>query len=102
LTARRSWHEADKDHIHHRLLRLGHGYRRAVLILYAWTALLSGVVLIPTFTGRGNSLLTLLIGGVLVALFTFLRPTGHDIDRPSRSERRASRRAARRAVRQSA
>ena len=28
----------DKNHLHHRLLRLGHGHRRSVLILWAWTA----------------------------------------------------------------
>ena len=31
---------ADKDHLHHRLMRLGHGQRRSVLILWAWTVLL--------------------------------------------------------------
>ena len=45
---------ADKDHLHHRLMRLGHGHWRSVLILWAWTALLSGFVLYPTITGRGN------------------------------------------------
>ena len=34
---------ADKNHLHHRLMRLGHGQRRAVVILWAWTAILSGV-----------------------------------------------------------
>ena len=37
----------DKNHLHHRLLRLGHGHRRSVLILWAWTALLSGFILVP-------------------------------------------------------
>ena len=36
-------------------MRLGHGQRRSVLILWAWTALLSGFVLYPTYTGRGNA-----------------------------------------------
>jgi UDP-GlcNAc:undecaprenyl-phosphate/decaprenyl-phosphate GlcNAc-1-phosphate transferase len=40
---------ADKDHLHHRLMRLGHGHRRSVLILWTWTALLSGLVLYPTY-----------------------------------------------------
>jgi UDP-GlcNAc:undecaprenyl-phosphate GlcNAc-1-phosphate transferase len=44
---------ADKDHLHHRLLRLGHGQRRSVLILWTWTALLSGIVLYPTYGQRG-------------------------------------------------
>ena len=34
---------ADKGHLHHRLMNLGHGHRRSVLILWTWTALLSGV-----------------------------------------------------------
>jgi UDP-GlcNAc:undecaprenyl-phosphate/decaprenyl-phosphate GlcNAc-1-phosphate transferase len=34
------WHP-DKSHLHHRLLRLGHGHAQAVLILYAWTATLA-------------------------------------------------------------
>ena len=45
---------ADKDHLHHRLMRLGHGHRRSVLILWAWTAILSGFVLYPTFARGGR------------------------------------------------
>ena len=37
--ARRVTH-ADKEHIHHRLLNLGHSHRQAVLLIYFWTALL--------------------------------------------------------------
>lgn len=50
----RQWSVADRDHIHHRLVRLGHGPRRAVAILWAWTALLSGLALAPTFTDDGS------------------------------------------------
>ena len=50
-----AFHTPDKDHIHHRLLRLGHGHRRSVLILWAWTALLSGFVLFPLFFHRVNA-----------------------------------------------
>ncbi len=32
----------DKEHLHHRLLQLGHSHGRAVLIMYAWSALLAG------------------------------------------------------------
>ncbi len=42
---RSSLSQADKEHLHHRLMRQGHGQRRSVLILWAWTAILSGVVL---------------------------------------------------------
>ena len=47
---------ADKDHLHHRLMRLGHGQRRSVLILWAWTVLLSAIVLYPTYNRRRGDL----------------------------------------------
>jgi UDP-GlcNAc:undecaprenyl-phosphate GlcNAc-1-phosphate transferase len=65
---------ADKDHLHHRLMRMGHGHRRSVLLLWAWTALLSGFVLYPTYTGQGNGLVPLVIMGALLSLFTVLQP----------------------------
>ena len=43
-------------HLHHRLMRLGHGPRRSVVILWAWTAILSGVALLPVYTNEGNAL----------------------------------------------
>ncbi|MCW2776728.1 MAG: putative undecaprenyl-phosphate alpha-N-acetylglucosaminyl 1-phosphate transferase [Frankiales bacterium] len=39
--AGRSPFAPDKAHLHHRLLEIGHSHRRAVLILYFWTALLA-------------------------------------------------------------
>ena len=53
---RQRWHQADAGHLHHRLMRLGHGPRRTVVILWAWTALLSAVALVPTYTNEGNAL----------------------------------------------
>ncbi len=50
-----SWTVADREHLHHRLLALGHGPRRAVVMIYAWTALLAAIVLVPVWTGRGNA-----------------------------------------------
>jgi len=65
---------ADKDHLHHRLLRLGHGHRRVVFILWTWTALLSGFVLWPTYSGRGDGIVPMGIAGVCLILFTLLHP----------------------------
>jgi UDP-GlcNAc:undecaprenyl-phosphate GlcNAc-1-phosphate transferase len=65
---------ADKEHLHHRLMRLGHGQRRSVLILWAWTALLSGLVLYPTYTGRGDAIVPLGIVGLGLLLFTVFHP----------------------------
>jgi UDP-GlcNAc:undecaprenyl-phosphate GlcNAc-1-phosphate transferase len=65
---------ADKDHLHHRLMRLGHGQRRSVFILWAWTALLSGFVLFPTYTGKGDAIVPLGILALGLALYTMFHP----------------------------
>jgi UDP-GlcNAc:undecaprenyl-phosphate GlcNAc-1-phosphate transferase len=42
----------DKQHLHHRLLELGHSHRRAVLLLYFWSALLAlGGVALSIYKG---------------------------------------------------
>jgi len=68
------FHTPDKDHVHHRLLRLGHGQRRTVVILCAWTALLSVFVLIPLFGGRGNGIIPLGAVALGLALYTWFHP----------------------------
>jgi UDP-GlcNAc:undecaprenyl-phosphate GlcNAc-1-phosphate transferase len=65
---------ADKEHLHHRLMRLGHGQRRSVLILWTWTALLSGLVLYPTLTGRGDAVVPIGILALALVLFTVFHP----------------------------
>jgi UDP-GlcNAc:undecaprenyl-phosphate/decaprenyl-phosphate GlcNAc-1-phosphate transferase len=35
---------ADKKHLHHRLLKIGHSHRQSVLIMYLWAALFAGSV----------------------------------------------------------
>jgi UDP-GlcNAc:undecaprenyl-phosphate GlcNAc-1-phosphate transferase len=65
---------ADKEHLHHRLMRLGHGQRRSVLILWTWTALLSGLVLYPTLTGRGDAVVPIGIAALALLLFTVFHP----------------------------
>lgn len=90
-TARgQSFHTPDKDHLHHRLLRLGHGHRRSVIILWLWTALLSAVVLFPLFTKSGSSFIPLVAAGFGLLLYTLFRPglkyTGGDQDSQSVSD----------------
>ena len=48
--ARRTWRgqgigHADKEHIHHRLMDIGHSHRRAVLLMYLWSGLISASAL---------------------------------------------------------
>lgn len=60
---RRTWNgqspfAADRGHLHHRLLEIGHSHSRAVLIMYFWSALIGfGAV---AFSVRSSSLLVVL------------------------------------------
>ena len=67
---------ADLNHLHHRLMRLGHGHRQAVVILWAWTALLSGLVLWPGVTNSHNEIPPIAIGGLAILLYTLFAPRG--------------------------
>jgi UDP-GlcNAc:undecaprenyl-phosphate/decaprenyl-phosphate GlcNAc-1-phosphate transferase len=41
------WFLPDKQHLHHRLLERGHSQRRAVMLMYVWSALVSfGVIIL--------------------------------------------------------
>jgi UDP-GlcNAc:undecaprenyl-phosphate GlcNAc-1-phosphate transferase len=44
------------------------------VILWTWTALLSGLVLYPTYTGRGDAVVPLGIAGLGLLLFTVFHP----------------------------
>lgn len=64
---------ADRRHLHHRLLQLGHTHRRAVLIMYLWTALFAfgGAALVWWTTER---VLWTVGVGTVVALALTLGP----------------------------
>lgn len=50
--AGRSPFAPDKQHLHHRMLEIGHSHRRAVLILWAWAGLVgSGITLSSLYAG---------------------------------------------------
>jgi hypothetical protein len=66
--------ERDLGHLHYRLMRLGHGHRRAVLLLWGWTFVLSALVLYPTFYPRWNAALPFAVALLAVALVTVFRP----------------------------
>ena len=78
----------DNDHVHHRLVRLGHGPRRTVVILWTWTAALSGFVLFPLFTRESNGIIPFVAIILGLLLFTWFRP-GLRNDRKRRGARRA-------------
>lgn len=74
IAKRQRWHQADAGHLHHRLMRLGHGQRRTVVMLWLWTALLSGAALVPTYTKEGNALVPFVVAGLALALFALFHP----------------------------
>jgi len=76
---------ADKGHLHHRLVNLGHGQRRSVLILWLWTALLSGFVLYPIFTDARTALIPIGTLAIALSLYTVLHPEVRRIRKDSRS-----------------
>lgn len=80
---RRTWNgqspfAADKQHLHHRLLEVGHSHSRAVLIMYFWSALIAfGTV---AFSVKSDSTVILLAVmalcavGLVVLLMPRFRP----------------------------
>ncbi len=66
---------ADKGHLHHRLMEMGHGHRRSVVILWSWTALLSGFVLYPTLSDENPAYLPFGIAVLGIVLYTVLHPS---------------------------
>ena len=63
------------------------GQRRSVVILWTWTALLSGLVLYPVYTSSDDGALPIGIAALALLLYTVLHPR-------ARTERRARKQAA--------
>ena len=82
LGAGRSPFHPDRRHLHHRLLQLGHSHRRAVVIMYLWTALfaLGGAALVRLTTT--TTLVVLGVGAVVLLLLT-LGPLRGKVRRPT-------------------
>ena len=83
---RASISEADKSHLHHRLMRLGHGQTRSVLILWTWTALLSGLVLAPSYVKGGLTFVPFGIAALAVALYSLFGVRGR-VQAPAPAEK---------------
>jgi UDP-GlcNAc:undecaprenyl-phosphate GlcNAc-1-phosphate transferase len=81
LRAGKSPFAADRKHLHHRLLDMGHSHLNAVLIFYAWTAVASiGCLLsfvFPVYFGIPSWRAFILLGvGFLVCAAVTLAPLG--------------------------
>jgi UDP-GlcNAc:undecaprenyl-phosphate/decaprenyl-phosphate GlcNAc-1-phosphate transferase len=82
--AGRSPFAPDKQHLHHRLLEIGHSQRRAVLIMWMWAALVAfGTVLASLYSGMW---VVAAVGGMtlVTVILTFLLPRLHRPRLPTR------------------
>lgn len=91
--------QADKEHIHHRLLAIGLSHRQAVLVLYAFCLLLATIALVLTYTNSVQSALLLLALAVVAVVFLrllgYLRLGGMSASASERRRNRALRAAVR-------
>jgi UDP-GlcNAc:undecaprenyl-phosphate/decaprenyl-phosphate GlcNAc-1-phosphate transferase len=72
--AGRSPFSPDKQHLHHRLLEIGHSHRRAVLIMWLWAGLIAfGGVLASLYASR-LTLVVITVWVVLTVVLTFVVP----------------------------
>ncbi|WP_069815271.1 MraY family glycosyltransferase [Streptomyces sp. TP-A0874] len=77
---RRTWNgqspfAADRGHLHHRLLEIGHSHSRAVLIMYFWSALIAfGAVAYSVNSGSALLVLVVILALSAVGLFMLLLP----------------------------
>ncbi len=72
--ARRNPFAPDKQHLHHRLLEMGHSHRRAVLLMYAWTGLVAGAAVAVAFVPWPYAFAGFAVG--LAALIWLVRRPG--------------------------
>ena len=82
--AGRSPFAPDKQHLHHRLLEIGHSHRRAVLIMYLWAALVAfGTVLVSLYSERTWTWVALGAMAAVTVVATFVLPKLHHPEEPA-------------------
>jgi UDP-GlcNAc:undecaprenyl-phosphate GlcNAc-1-phosphate transferase len=75
--AGRSPFAPDKQHLHHRLLEIGHSQRRAVYIMWMWAALVAGGSVLVSLVGGRTTWIGLGAAFVFVVVTTFVLPILH-------------------------
>ena len=65
----------DKQHLHHRLLEMGHSHRRAVLLLYFWSALLAFAGVGLSFDNGTWPVVLTLAGAAAVGVLVVVLPS---------------------------
>jgi len=79
--AGRLWYQADKQHLHHRMLKIGHGHRRAVLLLWLWAFVVAmgsvSFVVLPWYVAAGGGAVMLSLAAGLTAWLPRFSAPGH-------------------------
>jgi UDP-GlcNAc:undecaprenyl-phosphate GlcNAc-1-phosphate transferase len=65
---------ADKEHLHHRLMNIGHSQRQSVLIMYLWAALFAGTVVALSVMRTGLIWIAITIVGLVLVLLPATMP----------------------------
>ncbi len=84
LRAGKSPFSADRKHLHHRLLDMGHSHVHAVILFYAWTAVASVGMLLFLIPGRGVVIggIVLIVGFLVCTIVTLAPLSGARPPRP--------------------
>ena len=72
--AGRSPFSPDNQHLHHRLLEIGHSHRRAVLIMWLWAALIAFGGVVASLYASRVTLVLLVVWVVATVVLTFVLP----------------------------
>ncbi|MGN7246501.1 glycosyltransferase family 4 protein [Janibacter anophelis] len=76
----RPW-QADSQHLHHRMLKIGHGHRRAVLLLWLWAVVVAmgsvSFVVLPWYVAAGGGVVMLALAAGLTAWLPRFSAPGH-------------------------
>jgi UDP-GlcNAc:undecaprenyl-phosphate/decaprenyl-phosphate GlcNAc-1-phosphate transferase len=70
IRAHRKLSAPDKEHLHHQLMDLGHSQRQAVLLLYLWSALISGCALAVALIDGRSEVVAILAGAFGIFLIS--------------------------------
>ncbi|MFQ6850632.1 MraY family glycosyltransferase [Streptomyces sp. 35M1] len=76
---RRTWNgqspfAADRGHLHHRLLEVGHSHSRAVLIMYFWSALIAFGTVGYSVHSASTWIIFMIVGASAIGLILLLMP----------------------------
>lgn len=76
----RPW-QADSQHLHHRMLQIGHGHRRAVLLLWLWALVVAmgtvSFVFLPPITAAAGGVAMLALAAALTTWLPRYSAPGH-------------------------